>query len=173
MSASNANKVSQWIPIDGGDDEHPLLITRNGPYNTDMEMQHQWGRTLFLRGADNICIGEFDMTFKCDCLLPEDVRLCRLVRDTTQEAENAAQRLERDAYKAKWESALPFVRALVENCYAEWNGYEYICPFCAAGKREFKRESEWLNAIQEHAEGCTWREATIFLDANAPKEGGE
>lgn len=70
---------------------------------------------------------------------------------------------------AERDAMLPFVRAFVEIGYAEWDGHEYECPHCGAGHREHNLEDAFLNRAQEHAEGCIWREAKFWLDANAPK----
>lgn len=88
-------------------------------------------------------------------------------------ADNDALRAELDTLRTNLQSALPFIRDFVENCYAEWSGSEYRCGFCAAGKREHRQEQEFLNKIQEHAEGCAWREAKLWYDANAPKKATE
>lgn len=84
-------------------------------------------------------------------------------------AEIAAALAEAARLRAQVGQMFPFVEAFVETCYAEWDGHEYECPFCGAGHREFNRDGEFLDAVQEHAEGCTWREAAFWLDANAPK----
>ena len=70
---------------------------------------------------------------------------------------------------AERDAMLPFVRAFVEIGYAEWDGHEFECPHCGAGHREHNLEDAFLNRVQEHAEGCIWREAKFWLDANAPK----
>lgn len=44
-----------------------------------------------------------------------------------------------------------------------------VCPRCGAGHREHNLEDAFLNRVQEHAEGCIWREAKFWLDANAPQ----
>jgi len=77
---------------------------------------------------------------------------------------------ERDELRAERDAMLPFVRAFVGIGYAEWDGHEYECPYCGAGHREYNREPEFLNRVQEHAEGCIWREAKFWLEANAPSE---
>lgn len=67
-----------WKPIDGGDDEHPVLVAEKGPYGGEFGGK-EWGRRLYLRGADNIAVCEMDGSFIADCMLPPDVRLCRNV----------------------------------------------------------------------------------------------
>jgi hypothetical protein len=84
-------------------------------------------------------------------------------------AERAAVQAEAAWLRAQVGQMFPFVEAFVENCYAEWDGHEYECPFCGAGHREFNRDDKFLDAVQEHAEGCTWREAAFWLAAHAPQ----
>jgi len=67
-----------WQPIDAPEDETTIVV-RGKVWH--QEGSRPWGRMLALQGPNDIQILDEHENFLADCMVPDDIRLCRQISD--------------------------------------------------------------------------------------------